>query len=207
MLIDSLLPSYRLKITQHFIWGIIPACWQPTDSQFSPFHRFHFPNRVPWVTRQVVMWPLCHHSYPTPPTAWCPVPWRRESLPESPAPACPHPPCMRTHHLTASNGKKGLTEMDLNSLPNGGTCPSDFGVSRRVTKLFSKHSDRTPRTSNGIRTRSFGFDDGPLSTETKTRVLTVFIQDHQCVALSTSGVFLIRRGHFFVLMRMIFEDV
>jgi len=80
--------------------------------------------------------------------------------------------------------------MDLNSLPNGGAFPNDFGVSRRVTKLFLKHLDRIPRTSNGIWTHYFGFDYGPV---TKTTVLTVFIQDRQCVALSTSGIFQIRQ--------------
>lgn len=132
--------------------SMLTAYWFPT----LPFHRFPFPNRVPWVTRQVVMWPLCHPSYPTPPTAWCPVPWRRESLPESPAPACPHPPCMRTHHLTASTGEKGINRDGL--------------------KLFAKRRNLSKRLW-GFQTRCYktGFKAfGPYTEDVKRNTNTLF---------------------------------
>ncbi len=97
--------------------------------------------------------------------------------------------------------------MDLNSLPNGGTCPSDFGVSRRVTKLFwsiwTVYRGRPAEYEHVILVLIMDH-----CQPYETTVLTVFIQDHYCVALSTSGVFLnLRQNQRFVLMRMISEDV
>lgn len=126
------------------------------------------------------MWPLCHRSYPTPPTAWCPVPWRRESPPEDSCPSMPSPLLHENPSPHRLKRKKGLTEMDLNSLPNGGACPSDFGVSRRVTTLFLKHLDRISRTSSGIWTRYFGFDYGPLSTLRNNSLNSVYSRPSLC---------------------------